>query len=49
MFLATVIESLVQVCLPRSIGQIGIIHLVSKKCLPKSFGQNEMITKVPPK
>jgi hypothetical protein len=31
-FLPSVIESLVQVCLPRSIGQKGMIHLVPAKC-----------------
>ena len=53
--LTIVIKSLVQVCLPKSIVQNGMIHHVPAKCdqtcqcLPKSISQNGMIHFVPAK
>jgi hypothetical protein len=49
-FLPSVIKSLVQVSLPKSINQNGmikfqqsLIELLESVCLPKSIGQNSMI------
>ena len=36
-FLPSVMESLVQVCLPRSTGQKGVIHVVPASCIQITF------------
>ena len=54
-FVPSVIKSLLHLCLPKSIGQNGMIHYVPAKCNqklvqichPKCIGQNGMIHLVP--